>query len=273
MKKLQYLKVALICGIPILYYHFRYMIRFAKNPQKYPFEYRYRIVRKEIRFVLKHFGVKYNLKDIESFTKRDEKCLIISNHLSDTDPLVFIAASEKPVTFVSKKETFDFPFVGKIAKALEAFSLDRQNVMNQLSEIKKIVSYLKDENKPSVIAYIEGTRNKRPETGCLEFHPGTLKIAQMANVSLLVMSTFGTFRVLDGKSISRPYPVSISFVDYINKDELKGQNTTQLAENLKLKIENEVDKLRIYDKSEIENAHISKKRKLLETRVDTRVNS
>lgn len=273
MKKLQYLKVLLICGIPILYYHFRYMIKFARHPEKYPFELRYKIARKEIRMVLKHFKVDYNLKNFDLFTKSKDKSLIICNHLSDADPLILIAASEKPVTFISKIETFKFPFVGKIAKALDVFPLDRKNIMNQISQIKNIVSYLKDPTKPSVIVYIEGTRNKNPENKCLDFHPGTLKIAQMANCPLIVTSTYGTFRVLDTKSYVKPYPCSISMIETLDKDVVKAANTTELAATLKDKIDNEVDNLRIYDKDYVFKTKISDKRKTLETRVDARIDS
>lgn len=273
MKKLQYLKVLLICGWKIIFYHFHYILKFVRHPERYSFEYRYKIVRKEITYVINHFHIDYNIKDLEKFLTLNEKCMIISNHLSDLDPLLLIVASEKPITFVSKLETFKFPFVGKIAKALEVFPLDRKNIMNQISQLKNVVTYLKDESKPSVIVYIEGTRNRHPETGCLPFHPGTLKIAQRANVPILVAATFGTFRVLDGHSYVKPYPVSYSFLDIVSKEEVAKANTIELAASLQERIEKEVDSLREYDKNFVLNTKISNKRKTLETRVDVRVNS
>lgn len=274
MKKLQYLKIILICGIPILYYHFRYMIRFAKHPEKYPLEQRYKIARKEIRMVLKHFHVDYNLKNFELFSSMKEKALIISNHLSLADPMVLIASSEKPVTFIAKKEVMKYPFVGKVAKAIDVFPLDRENLLNQIAVIKSVVSYLKDPNKPSVIVYIEGKRNNYPENNCLEFHPGTLKIATMAGCPLLSYASFGTFRILEGKSYVKPgYPVSLSFINKLSAEEVKKFNTVDLADKLKKEIDTEVDCLRVYDKNYIFSSKISDKRKTLETRFDVRVNS
>lgn len=273
MKKLQYIKVLLRCGLKVIYYHFRYILKFVKHPEKYPLEYRYKIIRKEITFVLKRFHIDYNLKGFEKFTKLDGKALIVSNHLSDADPLILIAASEKPITFVSKIEAFKFPFVGKIAKALEVFPLDRKNIINQIGQIKDIVKYLKDPNKPSVIIYIEGTRNRYPENPCLEFHPGTLKIAQMAGCPLISFATYGTFRILDGKSYVKPYPTSLSFINVYDPNEVKEMNTSLLAEKLKKEIDDEVDSLRKYDLDFVLKTKISDKRKKLETRVDARVNA
>lgn len=269
-KILQYIRIILIVGPVILFYHFHYMIKFAKHPEKYPLEKRYAVARKEISFVINKFHIDYKISNFEKFTKSNEKYLLISNHLSFFDPLIIIANSEKPVTFVAKKEVFNFPFVGKVAKALEVFPLNRENLMSQISEIKKIVNYLKDENKPSVIIYIEGTRNNFPERECLAFHPGTLKIAQMAKVPLHILGTFGTFRILDKHLYLPSYPAYLSLIDTLSSEEVSKANTTDLAAQLKEKIDHQVDLFRKEDISYINSLKISDKKKKLETIVDAR---
>ena len=273
MKILQYIKVILICGFPIIFYHIFYMCRYARHPEKYPFEKRYKVARKEIRFVFKHFHVDYKLENYEMFTNLDEKCLIISNHYSLFDPLALIAASEKPLTFVCKKEVLKMPFAGKIAKALDCFPIDRSNLMSQFSTIKNVVNYLKDKNKPSVLIFIEGTRNKDPGTPCLEFHPGTLKISQMAGVPLLVGATFGSFRILDKKCHIKKYPYFFKLFRKLSVEEAKSYNTTELAPVLQKETDDAVNLLRIMDKDYIYNLKISDKKKKLETRFDVSVNS
>lgn len=272
-KFFQYVKVVLICGPAIIYYHFRYMIRFAKHPEKYSLEYRYKIVRKEIRMVAKHFHLDYNIENLEQFTSNKEKAVLISNHLSFFDPIIIIANSEKPVAFVAKKEVFKYPFAGKVAKALDVFGLDRNNLMAQLGEIRKVVDYLKDPEKPSVIIYIEGTRNRHPENPCLEFHPGTLKISQMAGCKLMIGATYGSFRTLDTKSWLKKYPCYFKIIDSISAEEAKKLKTTELADKLKENINQQVDEFRRMDIAYIEAMKISDKRKALETKVDARVKS
>ena len=272
-KFFQYLKIILIAGLPILYYHFVYMIRFSRHPEKYPLEKRYKIARKEISFVIGLFHLDYTLENFEQFSESKEKSLLISNHLSFFDPLMIIAKSEKPVTFIAKKEVIKMPFVKRVAKAIEVFPLDRDNIMSQLSEIKKVVSYLKDPNKPSVIVYIEGTRNKNPENPCLDFHAGTLKIAQMAGCPINVAATYGSFRALSMHSCLRKYPVYFSILETIPSDEFKKINTNDLAGELRKKVDAKVDYFRGLDKKYIESMKISSKKKELETRVDARINS
>ena len=272
-KFFQYLKILLIVTPVILYYHFVYNIRFGRHPEKYPLEKRYKIARKEISFVINKFHLDYQFEGLEKFTGSKEKSLLISNHLSFFDPLMIIIQSEKPVTFVAKKEIFKMPFVRQVAKSLEVFPLDRENIMSQLGEIKKIVSYLKDPNKPSVIIYIEGTRNRNPENPCLDFHAGTLKIAQMAGCPIMVGATYGGFRPLSMKSCLKKYPVYFKITEILDVNETKKINTNDLAKSLREKVDAQVDLFRAMDKKYIESMKISDKKKELETRVDVRVKS
>ena len=269
-KLLQYIKIVLIAGPVILYYHFVYMIKFSRHPEKYPLEKRYAIARKEISFVIGLFHLDYTMENFEAFTQSKDKSLLISNHLSFFDPLMIIIKSEKPVTFIAKKEVFKMPFVKRVAKAIEVFPLDRDNIMSQISEIKKVVTYLKDPNKPSVIVYIEGTRNRKPEEPCLDFHAGTLKIAQMAGCPINVAATYGSFRALSMHSHLRKYPVYFSILETINSEEFKKYNTNELAGILRKKVDAKVDEQRALDKKYIESMKISKKKKELEIRFDVR---
>ena len=246
------------------------MLRFSKHPEKYPLEFRYKIARQELTTIFKQFHVDYFFKNFDKFTKNKEKSLLISNHLSFLDPIMIIVQSEKPVTFVAKKEIFKMPFVKHVAKAIEVFPLDRENIMTQVTAIKSIVSYLRDPNKPSVIIYIEGQRNFNPETPCLDFHAGTLKIASRANCPIMVGATYGGFRVLNKNCWLKRYPVYFSIFDEINMDEFKKYTTNDLAEILRKKVDNEVDLIRAEDKKYILNQKVSKKVKELETRVDAR---
>lgn len=271
MKILRYIKTILIAGPMILFNHFVFNIKFARHPEKYSFEYRFKKAQKEIRFVLKLMHVDYKFDGLDKFYNLKEKGLIISNHLSDADPLILIANSTKPVTFISKIETFKFPFVGKIAKALEVFPLDRKNLMNQVGQIRDIVNFLKDPSKPSVIVYIEGTRNRHPETPCQDFHPGTLKIAMMAGVPLISVATYGTFRILDKKSYTPRVLTQFKVLNIRQPKDFKGANTNDLAVEMKKEIDKEVDNMRKIDVEFIKNQKMSKKRKEKELLVDQRV--
>lgn len=272
-KILQYIKIGILGGTPIIYHHFRYNRKFAKHPEKYSIEYRYKMVRKEILRVYKAFSPKYDFKNMDLFNNIEGPTLIIPNHHSNMDPLLFVAMSERPLTFIAKKEIVEFPFVGTILKAIDVYPIDRQNLMSQVRTIAEVVRHLKTPGKAPVCIFAEGTRNKHPESGCLEMHAGTLKIAQKAEAKVLPCALFGTFRLLGTKSYLHHYPVFMHFIDPISAEEVQKLSTFDLAEKVRHLIDEEIDKEREMDRKLIYSQRLTKHRKALETIVDTRVDS
>lgn len=268
-KYLSYIRLGLTAGVILIYYNLRYLRKFSKHPQDYPFEYRYQTIRRMVLKVLKRFHVDYQVTGFDNFEKLgNEKCFIISNHHSDADPLVMIAIHKKPITFVSKKEAFDFPIVGNALRGLEAFSLDRENLMNQIGQIRDIVSHLKDENKPQLVVYIEGTRNRNPENDCLPFHAGTLKIAKMAGVKVLPVTIYGTSRILTKNSYLKKYPAYLNYRKTIDYTKFEQFDSNLEAVNLKKEFDDDIDRIRKIDLDYIYNQKLSKRRKALETIID-----
>lgn len=267
-KLISYIRIAFTAGVCLIYYNLRYLRKFARHPEKYSYEFRYATIRRMVLYVLKHFHVDYKISGFENYTNLNTKCLIVSNHHSDADPLVMIANHEKPITFISKKEAFDFPIVGNALRALEGFSLDRENLMNQISQIRDIVAHLKDESKPNLVVYIEGTRNKHPEDGCLPFHAGTLKISKMAGVPVVPLTVYGTSRILSGKSYLRKYPTFLHYWQPINYGELENFDTNLEAANLRKAFDNDIDLIRKEDLDYVYSQRLTKRRKALETMID-----
>lgn len=265
-KLLQYLRVALAVGFPIIFSPI-YLNKYIKHPEKYPLEVRWKRIQKLIRKILNAFHVDYIIEGKENIPQ-NERYLGISNHLSMVDGLTYIALSDKPVTFAAKEETLNMPFVGKVFRALNGVALDRKNVMNQLNEIKLIVSQIKDENMPLMFIFPEGTRNKNPQEPCLEFKGGSLKLAFMAKVSILPISTYGSFRVLDKKSYLKRYPIYVKFDKPVTPEEYKDIQTVTLADQLKKQIDNNVNAMRPLDKQYVYQEKLSEKRKEKETRFD-----
>lgn len=267
-----YLKVILMCGPAIIFNFFRYL-KYTRHPEKYPFEKRYGMVRKEILFVLRRFHIDYKEEGYDILKNAKKPALCISNHYSFMDPVMLIAASERPITFLSKKENLKMPFVGQILKMLQAFTIDRKNVLSQVRTLQQIAEHLKDETKPHVFIFIEGTRNKKPEGELLEFHPGTLKIAYKANCNIVPVTTYGTFRVLLLSSYLKKYPFLWKIHEPITPEQFSGKTTIDLAKEIRDEMNEQVNHFRVIDKEYIYNEKVSLKRKALETVVDLGVNS
>ena len=261
-----------MCGPAIIYNFFRYL-KYTRHPEKYSFEKRYTMVRKEILFVLRRFHIDIQKEGYDILKDAKKPYLIISNHYSLMDPVMLIASSERPITFLSKKENLKMPFVGQILKMLQAFTIDRKNVLSQVRTLQQIGEYLKDESKPHVVIFIEGTRNKKPEGELLDFHPGTLKIAYKANCSIVPATMYGTFRILKLNSYLRKYPFFWKINEPITPEEFANKTTIDLAKEIRDKMNGQVNDFREKDKLYIYNGKGSVRRKALETMVDLGANS
>lgn len=266
-KILQYLLIVLKVGFPILFSN-SYTSKYLKHPERYTLEEKFARIQKLIRKVVKAFKVDVHIINPEYKEELQGRYLTISNHLSMFEALVYIAVSDKPITFAAKEETLNMPFVGKIFRCLNGVALDRKNVMNQLAEIKQIVNQIKNESMPLMFIFPEGTRNKTPEGKCLEYKGGSLKLAYMAKVPILPISTFGSFRILSKKHYLKRYPIFIKYDKPIYPDDYKDIAAVDLATKIQLRTDENVNGLRLLDKVEIEAQDLSKKRKEKETSVD-----
>ncbi len=117
----------------------------------------------------------------------DTPFLLVSNHLSNLDPLVTIAALRGwELPFVSKPENFRIPFAGAIMRQAAFLAIDRENARNAVTTIKQAIANITT-RKLNMGIYPEGTRNKSGK-GLLPFHNGSLKIATGAKCPLAVVS-------------------------------------------------------------------------------------
>ncbi|MDH5720257.1 MAG: 1-acyl-sn-glycerol-3-phosphate acyltransferase [Spirochaetia bacterium] len=117
--------------------------------------------------------------------------LIISNHQSDFD---IFAGGFYPADFLflSKKEVFDIPLVGKAMTKCEFISVDRENPRNAAKALIAIVRRMK--KKQTILMYPEGTRSN-DASKLLPFKNGSLSAARSANVPITPIVVRGTQQV------------------------------------------------------------------------------
>ena len=234
-----YGKAVLLCGGPIIASYFAWMRKYAKHPEKYDFNIRYNKVRKLLTRLSNSFNVEYHVEGKENIP--EETCCFISNHLSAYDPVSLICALDKPCTFVGKKELEDKPFAGKVMKTMESLFLDRNDLKQSLRIMMKVEDDLKNNKNKSWIIYPEGTRNKDPMNNLKDFHHGTFRPAVKANVPIVPVAVFGTFRVLKSKPNFKRYPVFIKFLKPLYPSDYANMTTQEIAKKVQMMVEQAVD--------------------------------
>ena len=109
----------------------------------------------------------------------NKKCLVVGNHVSGWDPIMFTLYTKNVVSFVYKAEFEKNVFLHWVFDGLECIPVRRGEV--DLNATKSILRLLK--NDKAVCLFPEGTRN--PNVDCLqEFHTGAALFALKTNAPL-----------------------------------------------------------------------------------------
>ncbi len=157
---------------------------------------------------------------------RDGRFLLVCNHRSSFDPCVGVDKLRKwNVEYISKPSVLKIPVIGRIAYAAGFLPIDRENNREALKTILQAADYLK-RGLCSMAVYPEGTRSR--DGNMLPFHPGCFKIAQRANVPLVIAAIRGTENTMKNLPFKRTN-VYMQILELVPAEQVKAMSTGQLA--------------------------------------------
>lgn len=252
----KYLRVIFTRLFFVIYAYFRWMRPYSKHPEKYPLEVRYERFRYIITHVFEKFFIDYNslgAKEILNADNGESARFFICNHQSLMDPLVFVALSDKPVTFIAKKEVKKIPFVSSMLEMMGGIYLDRENPKEELKTFINVGKRLKDDNSLNILVFIEGTRNKNNLLEPLPFKGGALKFPMKNGITIEDFSIYGTHRTLDKKVKCKRNSVTVIHNKTYSQDYYKNLNTQDLANEAWEECKNGIQKA-----AEFDDAHFLK---------------
>ena len=227
----KYLRLIFTAGIRLVWDFLFYITRYARHPEKYPLEVRYNKVHKLVVYVVDCFRPDFKLKGMEylkELEKNDRVFLATCNHQSDMDPILMLYFSEKPISFVAKKETKKFPFIGKVIKAIDGYFMDRNDLRQSLRVMIDLEKRL-EKGDISYMIFPEGTRNKDIEKNMLlPFKSGSVKSAKKAGVKILPISMYGAFRLLSPKTNYKRIPLEVTFFEPLEDSFVKENDTEKI---------------------------------------------
>lgn len=160
----------------------------------------------------------------------DGRFLLVSNHLHDGDPLVFFRYFHKSqLAFVGKRETKDMFLVGKLMPKILCQFINRENDREALKTILRCIQLLK-EDKVSIAIFPEGYIHK--DRKFHQFRPGVFKIAQKANVPIVVCTLQNTQNMVKNFLKLKPTDVKLHLLDVIPAESLQGRTTVEIAHEI-----------------------------------------
>jgi len=174
-------------------------------------------------------GLKVRTQGLKK-TPKEGRFLLVCNHIFDIDPGILLAYFHKSqLAFVSKKENDKKFLVGPLMHKILCQPIDRENDRQALKTILNCIRILK-EDKASIAVFPEGYAHT---DGLLrKFRPGVFKIAQKAQVPIVVCTITDTQYVLPNAMRLKPSKVDLHLVDVIPAEALVGKTTVQIAEEV-----------------------------------------
>ncbi len=154
--------------------------------------------------------------------------LLVCNHCNDSDPIILLRSFQKQqLAFISKKENSTMFVIGPMMHKIQCQLLNRENDREALKTILKCIQILK-EDRASVAVFPEG--GILSEDGKLHhFKPGVFKIAQKANVPIVVCTLKNTKDVVHNIFKLKPSYIALDVLETIPAEELKGVTTVEIA--------------------------------------------
>ena len=163
-------------------------------------------------------------------TPKDGRFLLVCNHLDDIDPaLIYYGFPKSQLAFVGKKETKDMFLVNKVMPKLLCPTINRENDKEALKTILRCISLLKSDTV-SIAIFPEGRIN--PYRKLAHFRPGVFKIAQKANVPIVVCTLQGTNHVMKQVRKLKPSTVHLHLLDVIQPEDFAEKTTVQIADEI-----------------------------------------
>ena len=153
--------------------------------------------------------------------------LTVCNHLFIADPCVLLHCFPKSqLAFVTKQENQKLFVVGKVMHKILCQPIDRENDRAALKTIIKCIQLLKDD-EASVAVFPEGYTSKDGKLH--HFRSGVFKIAQKANVPIVVCTIQNTRQIFRNVTHLKPTDVELHLVDVIPAENLKGKTTVDIG--------------------------------------------
>lgn len=137
------------------------------------------------------------------------QCVVVANHASYLDGVVFTAALPPRFGFVIKREMNDVPLAGLLLRRLGSEFVERFNRNRGAADARRVLRNAT--NGHSLVFFPEGTFTKMP--GLMKFHMGAFVIAARAGCPIVPAVVRGTRHALSPQGgLPRPGPIEITLL-------------------------------------------------------------
>ena len=210
-----------------------------------------KMVLRYIDAVLTVLPVRIKTQGMDKMVK-EGRFLLVCNHLDNIDPAFILHQFPKrQISFVAKKETRNMFVVDKVLPKMLCPLINRENDREALKTILRCIHLLKTDTV-SIAIFPEGRIN--PYKKLAHFRPGVFKIAQTANVPIVVCTLQNTQHVIKRVLRCKGTTVHLHLLDVIPVEEVQSATTVDLAHRIYQMMADDLGPENVLTPEEEENA-------------------
>lgn len=172
-----------------------------------------------ISLLIPLFRIRLHTQGLEQ-TPKEGRILLVCNHINDIDPAVLLYCfKNNQLAFISKRENEKKPIIGPFLHRILCQSVNRENDREALKTILKCIELIK-KDQVSIGVFPEGyvSKDRKLHT----FRSGVFKIAQKANVPIVVCTVQNTHQVFPNFFRFQPTDIHLHLVGVLQPEEIKG---------------------------------------------------
>ncbi len=191
-------------------------------------------------------GIHIDIENAEKF-HRNGPVVIISNHQSMVDVIVFYSGLPVPFVWMAKASLFKIPIMGWGMTAAGYIPVERENRRKSQDSLMKAADIVRKYSR-SVIVFPEGTRGY-PDGSMRPFKKGGFLLAKRAGVVIQPVTIHGAASVMPPKQtgmfMQRIYGgnVHLVFHDPMMPEEYQDMSVEALSEHVRAVIERPLERL------------------------------
>ena len=234
MKRILMMVFRNILLVPIMWIKLCYH---ANHVDKYTEEEHYKMLRFITRRANKGGNVTIDVHGQENIPSKDG-FIFFPNHQGLYDVLAIMDACPRPFSVVATKEVENIQFLKQVFSCMKAYMIDREDVRQAMQVIVNVTNEVK--NGRNYIIFAEGTRSKNGNHPG-NFKGGSFKAATKAKCPIVPVALIDSFKPFDTNTIS-PVTVQVHFLKPMLYEEYKDMKTTEIAAEVKRRIEEVIEK-------------------------------
>ena len=181
---------------------------------------------------------------------KDGRFMLVCNHLHESDPILLLWAFNKSqLAFISKRENDSRFIIGPFMHKVMCQPINRENDREALKTILRCIQLLK-EDKVSIGVFPEGYCSL--DYKLHPFRNGVFKIAQKAQVPIVVCTIRDTQDIFRNMRRWKPSYPEIHLLDVLTPEQLQGCSTAEIANRVYTMMAEDLGPERVYKEEQPE---------------------